>query len=424
VRLSLSALARHSVFQNTGMLFLVQLLNYIMPLVLIPFLARMLGVELYGVYAFGMSIYLLGLMVVDYGFPRHALYEISEHKTDHERVNRLLGGMLVIKLMLFALIVTALVLFVLSTHRYAEHRTFLLLTALPLLGATLQFPWLFQGIEQSGRVFFYSLLARVLHVTLVVTIVGGPQDYLWVPIAHGIAQLVAAGVCIAMFSVVGYRIARPVAGEVGALLRAASGYFWARVAGANFGYMGVFVLGLVVAPMQLAVYAASEQLYRAIQALYHPLSDALIPYMRQRRDVRTFRIIFGAVAGVTLIGTVGSFVFAPQLIELLFGTKFADAVPILRIFLAVVPICVSSILIGYPLLGSLGHGETVNRIVIRVALAFMAALGLMAFTGTMSGITVALAIVLGEVAVFVALVKLGLRVRRAGFETGLAGGAR
>ena len=424
MRFDPGALIRHSVFRNTAMLFLVQLLNYVMPLVLIPFLARALGVELYGIYAFGMSIYMFGLLVVDYGFPRLALYEIAEHKADRARINQLLGSMLVIKLALFALIVAALALFVMGTGRYAEHRLFLLLTALPLLGTALQFPWFFQGIEQSQRVFRYSIAARVTHLALVVALVGGPQDYLWVPIGHGIAQLLGAAVCMAMIGTVGYRIARPSTAEVTRLLRAGSGYFWARVTGANFGYMGVFVLGLATAPAQLAVYAASEQLYRAIQALYYPLSEALIPYMRRLRDVRTFRMIFAAVAGVTLIGAAGSIVLAPQVIGLLFGSGFADAVPILRIFLAGVPISVASILIGYPLLGSLGHGDAVNRIVVRVALGFMAVLALMALTGTLSTIAVAIAIVLGEIAAFVALVRLALRVRSANGAAGLAGSLR
>lgn len=416
----LSALTRHSMFQNTAMLLLVQLLNYAMPLLLIPYLTRVLGLEVYGIYAFGMAIYLIGLLVIDYGFPRHAVYEIAEHKSDRALIGSLLGNMLAIKLMLFAVFTAVLTAFLLITERYAEHRLFLLLTALPLLGATLQFPWFFQGIEQSGRIFRYSAFARFVYLLLVVAMVGGPQDYLWVPIGHGIAQLLGAAMCVTMIGTVGYRISRPSRAVVSKLLRDAAGYFWARIAGANFGYMGVFVLGLVVAPAQLAVYAASEQLYRAIQSLYYPLSDALIPYMRRLRDLRTFQRIFGVVAVATLAGVAVAFALAPQVIGLLFGDGFADAIPILRIFLAGIPICVSSILIGYPLLGSLGHGEEVNRIVVRVSLAFMGVLALMALTGTISTIAVAVSIVLGELVIFGALTRMALRVWRAARSVDLA----
>src|SRR5690606_6664715 len=99
VKSMLSALTRHSMFQNTAMLLLVQLLNYAMPLLLIPYLTRVLGVEVYGIYAFGMAIYLIGLLVIDYGFPRHAVFEIAEHKSDRALIGSLLGNMLAIKLM-------------------------------------------------------------------------------------------------------------------------------------------------------------------------------------------------------------------------------------------------------------------------------------------------------------------------------------
>jgi PST family polysaccharide transporter len=413
MKLRLGAVTRHSVFRNTAMLFLVQLLNYVMPLVLIPFLARALGVETYGIYAFGMSIYLIGLLLIDYGFPVQGLYAIAEHRADRERVARLMGGMLLIKLGLFAILAAALGAFALLTDRYAEHRLFLMLSALPLLGAALQFRWFFQGIEQSGSIFRYALFGRVAHVVLVIALVSGPQDYLWAPIGHGLAQIAAGLMCVAMIRRAGYRIGVPERADVAWLLRSASSYFWAAMAGANLGFVGVFVLGFFVAPAQLAVYAASEQLYRTIRSLYYPLADALMPYMRRNRDVRTFRRLFLLVNGITLVGVAGCIALAPQIIGLLFGDAFGDAVPLFRIMLTALLFCVPSIMMGYPLLGAMGHGEAVNRIVIWTAIASTAALGAMALTGTLTTVSVALTIVASEAVIFAGQATLALRVRAA-----------
>lgn len=411
MKIGIGATRGQSVWRNTGMLFLVQMLNYLMPLILIPYLARVLGVEHYGVYAFGMSIYLIGMLIADYGFPVQGVFAIAESREDRDKVARLLGGMLVIKLAIFGGMAAAVGVFVWLSERYAEHRLFLMLMTLPLLGAALQFRWFFQAMEDSGRIFRYTVGARVLHVLLVVALVAGPADYLWVPIAQGIAQIAAGLLCMSMIRSAGYRFALPSWGETRAQLLAASSYFWAALAGANLGFVGVFVLGLVVQPAQLAVYGAAEQLYRAIRSLYYPIGDALTPYMKRHADMRLFRKTFMAVTGLTVIGVALGALMAPQVIGLLFGAQYAGAAPILRILLLSLLVCVPSILIGYPLLGTAGQGDAINRIVVTTSLVATAALALLVYTGTLSTNLVALTVVLSELAILVGLVGLLPRLR-------------
>lgn len=412
MRLAAASLLRHTVFRNTAVLFIVQLLNYAIPLVLIPYLAGVLGADLYGIYAFGMSIFLLGMLVIDYGFPRHVLYEVATHRADGEYVNRLLGGVLIIRLAILGLIAFALAVFVAASPGYAGHRVFLMLTVFPLLGMTLQLPWVFQGVERSEFVLLYSLIGRVAYFGLLLWLVKVPEDYHWIPITHGLGQLASACLCLWLFRFAGFGLSMPSFDSIKKLLSAAVGYFWARLASANFGYSGVFVLGMFVAPAQLAAYAASEQLYRAILSICFPLSEALIPYMRRVADMRMFRRVLVTATTTALFGTALSYYFAAEIIDLLFGDEFADAVTILRIFLLVVPVTITSIFLGHPLLGALGYPDAVNRIVIRVAIVFVIGIVIMAAVGIASPFHMAMAIAFSELVILARLVRLGLRVRR------------
>ena len=406
-----AATPRHSVSRNMVTLFGVTALNYLMPLILIPFLARALGVEQFGVYAFGMSIYLIGLLIIDYGFPVHGLYSVAEHRDDPERVGVLLGSMLAIKLGLFAVLAAALGMFVWFSDKYADHRLFLMLMMLPLLGAALQFRWVFQAVEQSGKIFQYTVVGRVLHVGLVIALVASPQDYLWVPIGHGAAMILAGLMCIVMMRRLGYGLRMPGWGDIVEQLRGASSYFWANVASAHLGFMGVFMLGLVVAPAALAVYSVAEQLYRAIRSVYYPIADALMPFMKRSNDTRMFRRISIVVLGGTAAGVALGIALAPWLIRLLFGEQYVGADRILQILLLALLVCVPSILIGYPLLGSNGYGSQVNRIVVLSAVASAPILGLMWYADALNGTSVAWMIVASESIIFLGLMTIMWRVR-------------
>ncbi|MEZ5651348.1 MAG: oligosaccharide flippase family protein [Burkholderiaceae bacterium] len=402
---------RHSVIRNTAMLFGVTVLNYVMPLVLIPFLTRVLGVEQYGVYAFGMSLYLIGMLVIDYGFPVHGLFSVTESRDDPERVGRLLGSMLIIKLGLFAVLSAALAAFVWFSGLYVEHRLFLMLTALPVLGAALQFRWVFQAVEQSGSIFRYTVVGRVLQVVLVIGLVAGPNDYLLVPIFHGVGTILSGALCIAMIYRLGYRLRMPRWKDVSEQLRGASSYFWANVAGAHLGFMGVFVLGLVASPAALAIYAAAEQLFRAIRSLYYPLADALMPYMKRSNDTRFLKRLFLIVCGGTVVGVGLGLVLAPQVVRLLFGPGFEGSAQFLQILLLAFLVCVPSILIGYPLLGTMGYGPQINRVVVLTAIISMSLLGLLWYVDALDGTSVAWTIVGSETFIFVGLMLLLWRVR-------------
>ena len=404
-------LVQHSVFRNASMLFIVSMLNYVMPLILIPYLARVLGVDLFGVYAFGMSLYLIGMILIDYGFPVHGLYSIAEHRDDPERVSRLLGSMLAIKLGLFALLTAVLGVYVYFNRQFADHRVFLLLMALPVFGGALQFRWVFQAVEQSGAIVRYLTIGRVVQVALVVALVSGPADYLWVPIIHGASMILSGALCIYMIRGLGYRFAWPSWADIRDQLRGAWSYFLANVADAQLGFVGIFSLSLVATPAALAVYAVAEQLYRALRSLCHPLIDALMPYMKRSSDTRVFRKVCVAVFGLTAVGVFVGILLAPFIMHLLFGVKYAAATPILQILLLALLVYVPAMMIGYPLLASWGHGAQVSHIAVVAGFASIAILATLYFFKALTGTTVALTVLGVEALLFAMTMGLLWRVR-------------
>lgn len=415
---------QHSVFRNAAMLFVVSMLNYVMPLILIPYLARVLGLEHFGVYAFGMSIYLIGMMLIDYGFPVQGLYAITEHRNDPERVGRLLGGMMAIKLALFAALALMLGVYALLNEQFADHRLFLMLMALPVFGGALQFRWVFQAVEQSGKIVRYLTIGRVVQVVLVLAIVSGPQDYLWVPVIHGFAMMLAGVLCIRMIHGLGYRFLMPTWSGIREQLRSAASYFLANVADAWLGFVGMFSLSLSVTPAVLAVYAVAEQLYRALRSLSHPLTDALMPYMKRSNDMRVFRRLCLVVFSITGVGVLVGIALAPWIIHLLFGTRYEGAAPLLQILLPALLAFVPSMMIGYPLLTAMGYGDQVSSIAVFAAIATSVIFLVLWFTDRLSGTTVALTVVAGEVMIFAGTMVLLWRFRAARRLGELPGSAR
>src|SRR5580704_19568321 len=100
---SVSKLLKHKLVQNAASLYGVQIATYAVPLVTIPYLARVLGVSGWGLVAiaqgFGSYIALLG----EYGFGLSATREVARQRDDREKLADIFAGVLGAKLALLAI---------------------------------------------------------------------------------------------------------------------------------------------------------------------------------------------------------------------------------------------------------------------------------------------------------------------------------
>jgi PST family polysaccharide transporter len=234
---------------------------------------------------------------------------------------------------------------------------------------------------------------------------------LWVPISQGIAMILSGMVCIGMIRRLGYQFQMPGWDDVREQLRGAASYFWVKIAGAHLSFAGVFSLGLVGSPAKVALYGSAEQVYRAIYAAYEPFYEALTAYTKRTNDVRMVRRLFAVVFGGTVLLGVLGMVLAPYLIDLLFGAAFAGATQNLQILLFGLLLGVPSGMISYPLLGSMGCGPQINRVIILSAIATLSVLGLLWHGNMLSGTAVALTMVASEAFKLSGLLLLLRRVR-------------
>lgn len=385
-----------SLFSNAGALFAIQIANYILPFLLIPYLTRVLGVSLYGVVAFGLAIVQIACIITDYGFSLSATYQIAKQSEDKPALRKIISAVMLCKAGLLIPVIMLLGLFIFVQDKYAEYQLFLWLLLLPIIGQTLQPIWFFQGIERMAFITLYTVLSRTLYLGLVIWLVSVPADHYWVAVANGVGSIVAAVIGIGMMLRLGYWPQWCGWNFVKQIFSESTEFFWSRAAVATYTAGGAIFLGLVSTPLQVAYYSAAEQLYKGAQSLFSPVSQALYPHMAKHRNFPLFFKILKSVIALGLVGLFSGVLVGHWAIQFIFGADFAPTYPILLVFMFTFTITAPSILLGYPFLGALGNSKAANMSVMCAGLVQLMLLAICYLIGFHQAMHIAMTVLLVE----------------------------
>lgn len=330
---------------NIGVLYGLQAVRYVIPLILVPYLAQTLGVTMWGVLAFaqGLALYLGSL--VEYSFPAMSTRAVAAHREDQATLQQVIEAVTAAKVLLvIGSVGLAVGIGFLLPEARAAARLFGWCVAAAVLQAAHPY-WFLNGLERMRTVAGLTTAERLLGLVLILVLVQEPADAWKVPAVQAGMAVGALGVG---YGLVGraYPIRRLRWQGAWRVLRRGWVLFTSTLAVKGYASSGVVLLGLFATPEAAGLYAAAEKIVRAGTGLLQPITQAVYPRLaylvRQglEQGRRTMQQWLGrtALIGLLLGGSV--FLGAPWIVDLALGTGYAETVRLLRI-LAAVPLLVA-----------------------------------------------------------------------------------
>lgn len=412
----LKRLARSRLLRNAGALYGVQLANQLPPLIVIPYLARVLGPQGWGIVAFAQAFAAYGTVAVGYGFEYAGTRAVARERDRAGRLAELVTGVLATQVLLASIVVLA-GLAVMHALPALQESPALLYAALAF--ATLQGMnplWYFTGQERLPLIALVDMIGKLIAMVSIFRFVRGPDDGWIVLASHALAALILTGAGYALL-LREVRPGRPNLRLIGQTLRLGFSMMLMRVFVLMLTAGNTFLLGLFVAPQHVAFFAASDKLCRTASWLLQPINAVLLPritfllreHPEQARQLASLSLVSMAGIGIGLL--VGLWLAAPLVVQILFGESYAAAVPIVRVMALIIPmIVVNTCLVTHFLLPH-GLDRALNSVlvsgaVLNVGLALLLAPVFKGFGLAWVTVTVEGFILVGLV---VALRRRGLR---------------
>lgn len=389
------------IFHNATSLLVIQIANQLLPLITIPHLTRALGVDAYGAYAYALALINIACVFTDFGFNLWATAEVSVHRNDRDRINRLYGEVTAAKIVLIVICMVIICAYATNSSLAYDYRKALYWTILPIVGMSLQPIWLFNGLEKMTYITISVLLARLVFTVLVFTLVNSTLDLDLLMGINGLSHIIAALLgCVILYR---YRYIPVWSNWLGCwnVLKCASPFFLSRVAVSTYTAGGALFLGVVSTTRNVAMYAVAEQLYRGAQALLSPLGQVMYPYMIRTSNHRRLLQVTCLATIIACLGAAFTAYFGAYIIQLLFSAEYVTALPVLYVFMITIIINTPSILLGYPMLGALGRLHLANRSVLVAGVVQLLMFSAIYFYNGTTPVNVALAVLAAEMTVLI-----------------------
>jgi polysaccharide transporter, PST family len=403
----------HSVTQNALALYGIQFAGYIVPLVTLPYLARVLRPEGFGLLLFAQSFALWASLTIEYGFNLSATRGIAQNRGNQDLLARTAGGVLGAKLLLLAVLSMVALTAAWSVESFRQHPAYLLCALLQTLAFGFSPFWYFQGSERMVPAVVVDLLSRTGATGFIFLLVSKPQDG-WRVLA---LQAMAGWITLAIQTLWMYReigFSWPRWGDSIRALRAGWDMFIFRGAYHIYGTANAFILGLFASSIQAVGYfGGAERMARALQGLTTPFTQALYPHMSQvmaesrHQAARIARWTVALTCGTGLVCALLIAFLGRWFVAIILGPAYGPSVSVLYVLALVLPInSINSALIMQWML-PLGMEKVVGKITMGAIGINLIAAGLLA--PGLGHIGMAWAILIAETCKVVALTSVLLR---------------
>lgn len=332
---------RKTVLDNFASLSALQAVTYVLPIIIIPYLFRVIGPERFGLIAFAQAFAQYFMILTDYGFSISATKEISLHRGEHAKVCHAFSSVMTVKLALACLSLLIMAIIVYFVPRFRQDWLVYAFSFGAVVGNTIFPVWFFQGTEKMKYITNLNIAGGIILAVFIFSFVRQPRDYLMVPLANSSVFLITGlmGQYIVFrkfklaFKFPGYESLRK-------QLKAGWDIFISIAAINAYTTTRVFIIGLLTNNTVTGFYSMAERIANFFQTF--PLvsfSQALFPRLSkvfQRNKARALefmRRIQHITTNFALLCLPLIFIFARQVVKAACGAAYPETVLSLRLLL-------------------------------------------------------------------------------------------
>lgn len=317
----------------------VQIANYLIPLLIIPYVSRVLGPELFGAAGYAQNIIAYLTFLVNFGFGISATQDVALNKDNPEKLRSVFWTVICFKaLMLVVSFFLLLGLYLFMPRVRADFSLFVVAWLFNI--GTVLFPyWFFQGMERMGKMGVFVFLFRVLGALFVVLAVKEPEHVYRYLFSLSLANIIV-GIVSFIYVVRRYKLNFHLPSKFyksSVVKKSVPAFVNAFFVDCNM-LVGMTILGNCISDYDLGVYSGAQKIMTAIlMVASQPISIALFPriskkFVEDKRKGLAYLCRCLWMIGIfAFVVSLSVFYLSPIFVQFMLGEQYYHSVTLLRL---------------------------------------------------------------------------------------------
>lgn len=325
--------------KNSFMLLVANAADFVFGLISIAIFTRYLGVELFGQYAFIMSIILVFSTLPHFGMRRIIIREVTKNK---ENASRYLGSVIIIQCMLSAVVFGAVTITLMLLGFSGTYITaaYIIMASEIISAISMAFMTIFFAFERMAYNTLLTIVNRTLGLVLILVVVSLNLGFIPLMLSLLIPNILSL---LLSYILVARKIDKPKfefnLKQWRFLIKESYPLFAELIFRQSFLRVDVFVLKAMRGIAEVSSFHAPYSLIIRLQIFPVAFTTALLPPMTRLADASkmSFEIaytkVFKILLSISLPIAIATTILADKIIVIIFGENFLKAAIVLKILI-------------------------------------------------------------------------------------------
>jgi PST family polysaccharide transporter len=350
-------------------------INVLFPLLYIPFVLPIIGIDKIGVVGMVTSLAGIFSILMDYSFNITGVRDVIENKHDSKRLKIVFFDIMYTKQVIF---MAGAIVFVLLINRiplFREHLHAYYFGLTMVFGQAISILFLYQAHENFRVQSICTILSRTISFALILLFVNKQEHYVYIPLFIGFGTTVVNLFALGQYMIVhSFKLLWPDVAQIRNMIGEGALISISNMAIALYMQGNIFFLGLFAAPAAVGYYSIFEKIILGIRQILSIFSNIIFPKLYkiskklEGSKVENTRLYF--VLLYILMGSILVIlnIFPAEIIHIVSKMDVSDRDLLAFRLFSLVPLIVSFNIYPYMMLNITGHIKTCQIILLFGAL--------------------------------------------------------
>lgn len=332
-------MSKINLFKNIFSLGTVQIINYIFPLITVPYISRIIGPEGYGVLNYTTAFISYFTLLISYGFDLTGTRRIARNSNNLAKIESIVSEVITSRTILYVISVVA---FILSVHYFGpikENKLVAIILFIGTISSVISPQYIFQGMQKLTIFAKLNFIKGVINTLLIFILIKKPNDYILIAALNSFFSI-SINLFLFFYSkkLFGIQYNFCTVRKALHVLNKEKLIFLSTVVISLYTTTNTVVLGVFAQPKEVGYYTTSIGFINIINSVINvPISKSLYPFIStafstsKEYGIEIIKKILPVVMYLTLIASVFIFIFAPILIKIIYGEQFEPSISSLQI---------------------------------------------------------------------------------------------